>query len=200
LVIVDRLSQIVRIFPTTSDVNAVGSAKLFFNHWYRHYGLPRKIASDRDGRFVGKFWEEWFRLTHIRLAMSSSHHPQTEGQTERTNRTMEEMLRHYVNYRQNNWDEVLPALEHAYYNSVNATTRQVPVELLYGQKPLEVKDFLLPSPTTTVESVTGVVSRMDSLVADASKSITQANQTAERHSIGTHGACFRSWRQGVIVY
>jgi hypothetical protein len=114
--------------------------------------------------------------------MSSSHHPQTDGQTERTNRTMEEMLRHFVNYRQNNWDEVLPALEHAYNNSVNATTRQVPFELLYGQKPLEFKDFLLPSPTTTVESVTDSVSRKESLVADASKSIAQANQTAERHS------------------
>jgi hypothetical protein len=49
-------------------------------------------------------------LTQVRLAMSSSHHPQTDGQTERTNRTMEEMLRHYVNYRQSNCDEVLPAL------------------------------------------------------------------------------------------
>jgi hypothetical protein len=55
LVIVDRLSKIVRFCPTTSNVDAVGSAKLFFNHWYRHNGLPRKIVSDRDGRFVGKF-------------------------------------------------------------------------------------------------------------------------------------------------
>jgi transposase InsO family protein len=131
-------------------VDAAESTKLFFNHWYRHYGLPRKIVSDRDGRFVGKFWQELFRLTQVRLAMSSSHHPQTDGQTERTNRTMEEMLRHYVNYRQNNWDEMLPALEHAYNNSINATTSQVPFELLYGKKPLEFKDLLLPSPTTTV--------------------------------------------------
>jgi hypothetical protein len=89
--------------------------------------------------------------------MSSSHHPQTDGQTERTKRTMEETLRHYVNYRQNNWDGVLPALEHAYNNSVDATTRQVPFELLYGRKPLEFKDFLLLSPTTTVCSSRTVV-------------------------------------------
>jgi hypothetical protein len=75
LVIVDRLSKTVRFCPTTSDVDAVGSAKLFFNHWYRHYGLPRKIMSDCDGRFVGKFWQELFRLTQVHLAMSSSHHP-----------------------------------------------------------------------------------------------------------------------------
>jgi hypothetical protein len=138
-------------------------------------------VSDRDGRFVGKFRQELFRLTQVRLAMSLSHHPQTDGQTERTNRTMEEMLRHYVNYRQNKWDEVLPALEYAYNNSINATTRQVPFELLYGQKPPEFKDFLLTSPTTTVESVTEFVSRVESLVADSSRSIAQANQAAERH-------------------
>jgi hypothetical protein len=63
LVIVDRLSKTVCFCPMTSDVDAVGSAKLYFNHWYRHCGLPRKIVSDRDGRFVGKFWQELFRLT-----------------------------------------------------------------------------------------------------------------------------------------
>jgi transposase InsO family protein len=116
LVIVDRLSKIVYICPTTSEVDAVGSAKLFFNHCYRHYGLPRKIVSDLDGRFVGKLWQELFRLAQFRLAMSSSHLPQTDGQTERTNRTIEKMLRHHVNYRHNKWDEVLPALEHAHNN------------------------------------------------------------------------------------
>jgi Integrase zinc binding domain len=141
LVIVDRLSKIVRFCPTMSDVDAAGSAKVFFNHRYRHYGLPRKIVSDRDGRFVGTFWQELFRLTQVRLGMSSSHHPPSDGQTERTSRTMEEMLRLYVNYGQNNWGEVLPALENAYNKSVHATTRQVPFELLYGQKPREFKDL-----------------------------------------------------------
>jgi hypothetical protein len=70
-------------------------------------------------------------------------------------------------------------LEHAYNNSINATTSQVPFELLYGKKPLEFKDLLLPSPTTTVESVNAFVSRMESLVVDASKSIAQANRSAE---------------------
>jgi Integrase zinc binding domain len=126
LAIVHRLSKIVHFYPTTLDVDAVGSAKLFFNHWYRYYGFPRKIVSDRDGRFVGKFWQEFFRLTQVRLAMSSSHHPQTDGQTERTNWTMEEMLRPYVNYQQNNWDEVLPALKHAYNTRITTPSMQPP--------------------------------------------------------------------------
>jgi hypothetical protein len=193
LVIVDRLSKIVHFCPTTSDVDAIGSAKLFFNHWYRHYGLPRKFLSDRDSRFVGKCWQELFRLTQVRLAMSSSHHPQTDGQTERTNRTMEEMLRHYVNYWQNNSDEVLPALEHAYNNSINATTRQVPFELLYGQKPLEFKDLLLQSPTTTVESVNAFVSRMESLVVDASNLSHKQTGVLKVRQIGNASIMFLEW-------
>jgi hypothetical protein len=67
----------------------------------------------------------------------------------------------------------------ACFSQHNATTRQVPFELLYGQKQLEFKEILLPSPTTTVKSVNAFVSRMESLVVDASKSIAQANRSAE---------------------
>jgi hypothetical protein len=70
---------------------------------YRLHGLPRKIISDRDVRFTGRFWQELHRLVQTKLAMSSSFHPQTDGQTERANRTLEEMLRHYVGYKQDDW-------------------------------------------------------------------------------------------------
>jgi transposase InsO family protein len=151
---------------------------LFFKEWYRLYGLPRKIVSDRDGRFISKFWQELFRLTQVRLAMSSSHHPQTERQTERMNRTLDEILRHYVSYLQNNWDEALPALEHAYNNSVNATINQEPFVMLYGQKPLDFKDLLLGKSPTPIESVKEFLSRMERLVADASTAISAANKAA----------------------
>ena len=67
--------------------------------------------------------------------MSTSHHPQTDGQTERMNRTMEEMLRAYTNYQQNNWDELLPAVEFAYNNSKNLSTGFTPFEIDLGQHP-----------------------------------------------------------------
>jgi transposase InsO family protein len=171
LFIVDRISKAVRFCPTTTAVYSVGSAKLLFKEWYRLYGLPRKIMSDRDGRSINKFWQELFHKTQVKLAMSSSHHPQTDGQTERMNPTMEEMLRHYVSYRQNNWDEALPALEHAYNNSVNATINQEPFVMSYGQKPLDFKDLLLGKTSTPVESVKEFVSRMERLFADASTAI-----------------------------
>jgi hypothetical protein len=61
------------------------------------FGLPKKIISDRDGSFISRFWKELFRLTQTRLAMSTSHHPQTDGQTEKANIALEEMIRHYIN-------------------------------------------------------------------------------------------------------
>jgi hypothetical protein len=67
--------------------------------------LTNKIISDRDGRIISRFWKELFRLTQTRLAMSTSHHPQTDGQPEKENRTLKEMIRHYISYQQNNWDD-----------------------------------------------------------------------------------------------
>jgi hypothetical protein len=83
MVIVDKLSKLVMFIPTRTDMDTVATAKMFFNHWYRWFGLPKKIISDRDGRFVSKFWKELFRLTQTRLEMSTSHDPQTDGQTEK---------------------------------------------------------------------------------------------------------------------
>jgi hypothetical protein len=93
MVIVDKLTKLVMFIHTRTDIYTVETAKKFFNHWYRWFGLPKKIISDRDGRFISRFWKELFRLTQTMLAVSTSHHPQTDGQTEKANRTLEEMLR-----------------------------------------------------------------------------------------------------------
>jgi hypothetical protein len=70
MVIVDKLTKLVMFIPTRTDMVTVETAKKFFNHWYRWFGLPKKIISDRDGRFISRFWKELFRLTQTRLAMS----------------------------------------------------------------------------------------------------------------------------------
>jgi hypothetical protein len=106
-------------------------------------GLPKKIILDRDGRFISRFWKELFKLIQTRLAMSTSHHPQTDGQTEKANRTLEEMIRHYINYQQNDWDDLLPALEHAYNSSVHATTGLAPFMITFGQIPRNMEDILI---------------------------------------------------------
>ena len=109
VVFVDKLSKMVRLAATTTTVNAEGFAHLFIDNVFRSHGFPKKIVSDRDARFTGNFLTEVTKQLKIQQAFSTSFHPQTDGQTERMNRTLEDMLRHYVNPYQNDWDEYLKA-------------------------------------------------------------------------------------------
>jgi hypothetical protein len=143
LVVVDKLSKAMTLIPTNSTVSAQQVEQLFLKDVYRLHGLRRKIISFRDVTFTGNFSQELHRHVQTKLAMSSSFHQQTDGQTERGNRALEEMLRHYVSYRQDDWCEKLAYLEFAYNSAKNKTTRQTPFLLSYGQEPLEFSDLLL---------------------------------------------------------
>ena len=133
--VVDKLSKHTYFIPTTTNVNAVGLAQLFFDNIFRHHGLPRSIVSDRDPRFTSKFWDSLFTLLDTKLSMSTAFHPQTDGQSERANRTLEDMLRAYCHDRQDTWDTRLSAAEFAYNNSVNESTGYTPFFLDYGRHP-----------------------------------------------------------------
>jgi hypothetical protein len=103
--------------------------------------------------------------------MSTSHHPQIDGQTEKANRTLEEIIRHYINYQQNNWDELLPGLEHAYKSSVHASTGLAPFMMTFGQILRSVADILIQRSSTSVECVSEFVLRMQEMVTKAVASI-----------------------------
>ena len=96
VVFVDRLTKMVIFAPCHDTTNAEGLAQMFIEHVFRRFGLPEEFVSDRDSRFRSHFMTEVCRLVGIKQSMSTSHHPQTDGQTERTNRTLGEMLRHFV--------------------------------------------------------------------------------------------------------
>ena len=143
-VFVCKLSKMVIAEPCQSDINAEEFAQLFLRSVYRHHGLPKKLISDRDARFTGKFLRVVADALDIRQAFSTSFHPQTDGQTERTNRTLEEVLRHYTSPYQDDWDEHLYLAEFAINSAHNFTTGQSPFFAIYGRHPetaitLEVK-------------------------------------------------------------
>jgi Chromo (CHRromatin Organisation MOdifier) domain len=182
MVIVDKLTKLVMFIPTRTDMDTMKTANKFFNHWYRWFGLPKNIISDRDGRFISRFWKELFRLTQNRLEISTSHYPQTDGQTEKANKTLEEIIRHYINYQNNNWDDLLPALEHAYNSSVQATTGLAPFMMTFGQIPRNTADILIEPSSTSVESVSEFVKRLQGMVTSAVTFIDQANKTGEGYA------------------
>jgi hypothetical protein len=149
-----------------SDINAEEYAELFLKSVFRHHGLPKKLLSDRDARFTGKFMTTVASALEIRQAFSTAFHPQTDGQTERTNRTLEEILRHYTGPYQDDWDEHLYLAEFAINSAHNFTTGQSPFFAIYGRHPetavtLDVKARLKNRVPKADETVRSLCERID---------------------------------------
>ncbi|CDF37514.1 unnamed protein product [Chondrus crispus] len=128
--------------PLGSDNSAKTIATTFYKEIYKQHGLLPKIISDRDTRFTGSFWTELMKMLQVKLNFSTGFHPQTDGQSERAFRTLQEMLRCYVTYTQKDWENYLPGVEFAYNNHVNDTIRQTPFFLEYGQHPFAISDMI----------------------------------------------------------
>jgi hypothetical protein len=105
VVMVDKFSKMVHYAATATTCTADQLARIFFDTVVKLHGIPKYIISDRDPRFTSKFWTDLWKLCGTQLRMSTAYHPQTDGQTERANRTLEEMLRHYVSDKQDDWEQ-----------------------------------------------------------------------------------------------
>jgi len=134
VVFVDRLSKMIHAVATHTTCTASELAQIMLREVARHHGLPKSIVSDRDPRFIAHFWQSLWERLRTKLNMSTSYHAQTDGQTERANRTLEDALRSYVNSQQDDWDELLPLMEMAYNNSVQASTGFSPYFLNHGRE------------------------------------------------------------------
>jgi transposase InsO family protein len=187
LVVVDRLSKRIHAIPTTTNVTAPEVAQLFFQNIFRLHGLPRIIVSDRDPKFVSNFWKALFKQLGVRLAMSTAHHPQTDGQTERANRTLEDMLRTFVNYKQDNWDKCLPAAEFAYNNSLQASTGFTPFYLDCGQHPIIPSTLTLSKEliNTNVAATDDFLQHWQNSLLQAKEALAQA-QDRQAHYANKH--------------
>ncbi|KAJ9533253.1 hypothetical protein QJQ45_018374 [Haematococcus lacustris] len=144
MVYVDRLSKMVHLVPTHEAISAADAARLFYREVVRLHGLPASVVSDRGPIFNSQYWRHVCELCHTQLCMSSAYHPETDGQTERANRIIEEMLRHYVDENHSDWADHLPWVEFAINNSWHETVRNSPFFLNYGQHPLTPAVMDLP--------------------------------------------------------
>ena len=135
LVIIDRYTKMARYFPTTSTIDAPDLAELFIDTILKDYGSPTSIITDRGSLFTSSYWSSFCYQLRIKRKLSTAFHPQTDGQTERQNQTLEHYLRCYCNYQQNDWAEWLSTAEFAYNNAVHSSTKITPFFALYGQHP-----------------------------------------------------------------
>jgi hypothetical protein len=158
LTVVDRLTKLVSFSPIRKDASAKDVALAFRRVWYRQHGLPQVLISDRDRRFLSSFWRAVFSTLGTDLRFSTAFHPQTDGQSERANRTLEEFLRHFICPRQDDWDDFLDLAEFAVNDAVNPSTGYSPFFLAYGQNPispvdLAVSDVLVPAAQSTLSDM-----------------------------------------------
>ena len=120
-------------------------AHLFIDHVLSKKGLPHVIVSDRDPRITSSFWQTLFAALGSKLNMSTAHHPQTDGQSEITHRSIEQILRAYVNPLHDDWASWLPIAEFSYNNAVNASTKQTPFYANLGFHPTLPSSFISPN-------------------------------------------------------
>jgi hypothetical protein len=171
LVFVDRLTKMVHFAPTRTDVSAEGVAQLFMEHVIRLHGCPKDVVSDRDARFTSRFWKAIMRLCGTRMSMSSAFHPESDGQTERVNRTLEQTLRMFVSPAQDDWDDLLPAVEFACNSAVHDSTGQTPFVLNYGRQLQAPVDLAVGDEVPAANDFVGV---MRQVIEDAKQNQLKA--------------------------
>jgi hypothetical protein len=135
LVFVDRLTKTGHFVPCHGPPDAVTTADIFLSTIVRLYGIPDQIISDRGPQFISKFWTRLFELLGADVSLTSGYHCQTNGQTERLNQVLEQYLRCYTSYRQNDWSHLLPLAEFSYNNSQHSATNLSPFFALRGYHP-----------------------------------------------------------------
>jgi hypothetical protein len=184
-VFVDKFSKYAIFVPTRVTITAKGTAKLFLAHVFCFFGMPHSIVSDRDARFLSDFWLELFHLLDVRLCHSSAYHPQTDGQTERTNRTLLQMLRTCILESHSAWDELLPAMQFAYNNAVNESTGYSPFFLNYGYDPHVPLCLLNDSASrdiSTLEAANGTCDTLRKALFNAKENLTKAVQRQKKYA------------------
>ena len=131
-VVVDRLTKVAHFIPVKTTYTSAKLAKIYMTRIVCLHGAPRTIVSDRGTQFTSKLWYQLHQTLGTRLEFSTAFHPQTDGQTERVNQILEDMLRARALDYGSSWDDNLPYAEFSYNNSYQASLKMAPFEALYG--------------------------------------------------------------------
>jgi transposase InsO family protein len=128
----DRLTKVAHFIPVKTTYSGSQLAELYMSRIVCLHGVLKKIVSDRGTQFTSRFWERLHEALDTQLRFSSAFHPQTDGQTKRVNRILEDMLRACALQYGRSWDKSLSYAEFSYYNSYQESLKMAPFEMLYG--------------------------------------------------------------------
>jgi transposase InsO family protein len=122
-VVVDRLTKMAHFIPCTKTIVREETTKLFLDNIYLIHGLPNDIILDKGTQFTSNFWRGLFQLLGVKINLSTTYHPQTDGQTDRVHQILEQYLCCTINYQQDDWTNLLPLAEFVYNNILHLSTK-----------------------------------------------------------------------------
>ncbi len=182
LVVVDRFTKMAHFIPCLTTATAEQTADLFMRNIFRLHGAPSEIISDRGPQFSSTFWKSFFTLLGTKVKLSTAYHPQTDGQSERTNQTLEQFLRCYINYQQNDWVSLLPHAEYSYNNTIHMAIQCTPFFATYGLNPTSdfqtVTESYNPNAESRIQDITEI---HDVLKHNLKKAADDAKRFADVH-------------------
>jgi hypothetical protein len=173
----DRLGADIHIVPSHNDLMAKKFAVIFFDHWYCENGLPADIVSDRDKLFMSKFWKALTKLTGVKLKMSSLYHPETDGASKRSNKTINQALHFHVERNQWGWVHTLPRIRFDMLNMVNASTGFTGFQLKTRHSPrviLPLVPLVNTEDSSDVDRALHVLKQLDDDVCEVKDNLLEA--------------------------
>lgn len=203
LVFMDRLGKSSVSIPCHKTTDARQMAQLFIEWIYRFGHTPETIISDRGPQFISSFWQEFCRIIGVKVKLSTAYHKQTDGQTEIMNRYIDQRLRPFVSYYQNNWSELIPIMDRVQATLPHASIGMTPYRLKYGTDPRTSWDWNTPKGTTPRETLNqneakAVANRMHTAWEEAKKNMTKAQEEMSKYANRRRRAI--DWSVGDRVY
>lgn len=202
LVIMDHFTKGAHIIPCRERMTAANLTVVFVQHFFCLNGLPDKIVSDWGPSSVSAFWLAVQRALHIKSATFTAYRPETDGQTEWTNQTIETYLHHFVSHRQDDWADWIPIAEFCFNNSTSSSTKPSPFFACQGFHP-RANSFTAPSKVPRSDESVSLLEDTQVQLIDAlchAKSVQAAYDVHVRETIpflwglwsGCHGRTYPS--------
>eukprot|EP00253_Pinus_taeda_P031928 PITA_31928 len=194
MVVVDKLSKSAHFILVKSTYRVVQIAHVFMQNIFKLHGLRKTIISDRDVKFSSVFRKTLFAELGTQLNFSMAYHPQTDGQTERVNQVVKDMLREYVMQQRTKWEDYLHLVEFAYNNGYHTSLLMSPFEVLYGQKcrtpsswsGLEDRLMLGPKMLKEMEALVKKVRSNLKAAQDRQKNFVDWKRRFKEYQVGDH--------------
>jgi hypothetical protein len=194
MVVVENLTKAAHFIPLKTTHKETDVADIFMKEVARLHGIPKTIVSNRDPKFTSNFWKGLFKGFRMNLNFSIAYNPKSDGQTERVNRVIEDILRMYVMEKPLKWEDYLHLVEFAYNNEYHASLKMSPFEALYDRKCNTLVIWHNPADRTIVglellkemEDQMIKIKQNLKVAQDRKKSYVDKNRTHREFKVGDH--------------